>query len=275
MSEVLTTKSPAKINLYLHILDKRDDGYHNIKTHLQLIDIYDHIKFKTSKNRNIYIKSKESYLNNKDNTIYNAAKKLQNYQKRNSFKGVEIEVDKNIPIGSGLGGASSNAASTLIVLNKLWNLNLSEDKLMRIAATIGADVPFFVYGKNAFGEGIGEKLKEVDVISDKILIFNPNIHCSTKKMFSLHDKFLKNNKNISLSNQNHFWNIYLDKNPNIKNFITNNQLEEKINLSGSGSCMFIKYKNKKDIDKIIEKMPSNWRLFFSKPLQYSPICYIK
>jgi len=275
MSEVLTTKSPAKINLYLHILDKRDDGYHNIKTHLQLIDIYDHIKFKTSKNRNIYIKSKESYLNNKDNTIYNAAKKLQNYQKRNSFKGVEIEVDKNIPIGSGLGGASSNAASTLIVLNKLWNLNLSEDKLMRIATTIGADVPFFVYGKNAFGEGIGEKLKEVDVISDKILIFNPNIHCSTKKMFSLHDKFLKNNKNISLSNQNHFWNIYLDKNPNIKNFITNNQLEEKINLSGSGSCMFIKYKNKKDIDKIIEKMPSNWRLFFSKPLQYSPICYIK
>ena len=274
MSEVLI-KSPAKINLYLQILDKRDDGYHNIKTHLQLIDIYDHIKFKTSKNRNIYIKSKESYLNNKDNTIYNAAKKLQKYQKFNSFNGVEIEVDKNIPIGSGLGGASSNAASTLIVLNKLWNLNLSEDKLMKIGATIGADVPFFVYGKNAFGEGIGEKLKEVDVISDKILIFNPNIHCSTKKMFSLHDKFLKNNKNISLSNQNHFWNIYLDKNQNIKNFIINNQLEKKINLSGSGSCMFIKYKNKKDIDKIFEKMPTNWRLFFSKPLQYSPICYIK
>ena len=274
MSEVLI-KSPAKINLYLQILDKRDDGYHNIKTHLQLIDIYDHIKFKLSKNRNIYIKSKESYLNNEDNTIYNAAKKLQKYQKCNSFNGVEIEVDKNIPIGSGLGGASSNAASTLIVLNKLWNLNLSEDKLMKIGATIGADVPFFVYGKNAFGEGIGEKLKEVDMIPDKILILNPNIHCSTKKMFSLYDKFLKNNKNISLSNQNHFWDIYLDKNQNIKNFIINNQLEEKINLSGSGSCMFIKYKNKKDIDKIIEKMPSNWRLFFSKPLQYSPICYIK
>ena len=274
MSEVLI-KSPAKINLYLQILDKRDDGYHNIKTHLQLIDIYDHIKFKLSKNRNIYIKSKESYLNNEDNTIYNAAKKLQKYQKCNSFNGVEIEVEKNIPIGSGLGGASSNAASTLIVLNKLWNLNLSEDKLMKIGATIGADVPFFVYGKNAFGEGIGEKLKEVDMIPDKILILNPNIHCSTKKMFSLYDKFLKNNKNISLSNQNHFWNIYLDKNQNIKNFIINNQLEEKINLSGSGSCMFIKYKNKKDIDKIIEKMPSNWRLFFCKPLQYSPICYIK
>ena len=274
MSEVLI-KSPAKINLYLQILDKRDDGYHNIKTHLQLIDIYDHIKFKVSKNRNIYIKSKESYLNNEDNTIYNAAKKLQKYQKGNNFNGVEIKVDKNIPIGSGLGGASSNAASTLIVLNKLWNLNLSEDKLMKIGATIGADVPFFVYGKNAFGEGIGEKLKEVDVIPDKILILNPNIHCSTKKMFSLYDKFLKNNKNISLSNQNHFWNIYLDKNPSIKDFIINNQLEEKINLSGSGSCMFIKYKNKKDIDKIIEKMPSNWRLFFCKPLQYSPICYIK
>ena len=274
MSEVLI-KSPAKINLYLQILDKRDDGYHNIKTHLQLIDIYDHIKFKVSKNRNIYIKSKESYLNNEDNTIYNAAKKLQKYQKRNSFYGVEIEIDKNIPVGSGLGGASSNAASTLIVLNKLWNLNLSEDKLMKIGATIGADVPFFVYGKNALGEGIGEKLKEVDTIPEKILILNPNIHCSTKQMFSLYDKFLKNNKNISLSNQNHFWNIYLDKNPDIKDFIINNQLEQKINLSGSGSCMFIKYKNKKDIDKIIEKMPSNWRLFFCKPLQYSPICYIE
>ena len=185
MDEIIT-KCPAKINLHLQILDKRKDGYHNIKTHFQLIDIFDHLKFKSNKNGNIIIKSKESYLNDKNNTIYVAAEKLQNLM--SDDEGVSIEVKKNIPIGSGLGGASSNAASTLIALNKIWRLNLNLYELIRIAKSIGADVPFFMYGKNAVGEGIGEKLKEINVIPKKIFLINPNIHASTKEMFNLYDK---------------------------------------------------------------------------------------
>ena len=123
MNEIVT-KCPAKINLNLRILDKREDGYHNIQTHFQLIDIYDHLKFKSNKDRNITIESKETYLNDEFNTIYQSAEKLQKLMNENA--GVVIEVKKNIPTGSGLGGASSNAASTLVALNKLWRLNLNK-----------------------------------------------------------------------------------------------------------------------------------------------------
>ena len=185
MNEIVT-KCPAKINLNLRILDKREDGYHNIQTDYQLIDIYDHLKFKSNKDRNITIESKETYLNDEFNTIYQSAEKLQKLMNENA--GVVIEVKKNIPTGSGLGGASSNAASTLVALNKLWRLNLNKHDLIKIASSIGADVPFFVYGKNASGEGIGDKLEEIKTTSKKILVIKPNIHSSKKKMLNLYDK---------------------------------------------------------------------------------------
>ena len=272
MDEIVT-KCPAKINLHLQILDKRRDGYHNIRTHFQLIDIFDYLKFGSNKNGNIIIKSKETYLNDKNNTIYVAAEKLQNLMSDN--KGVSIEVKKNIPAGSGLGGASSNAASTLIALNKIWRLNLNLHELTRIAESIGADVPFFMYGKNAVGEGIGEKLEEINVISKKIFLITPNIHASTKEMFNLYDKSKNSVKYSALNKQNNFWNVFLNQNPCIEEFIFSNNLENKINLSGSGSSLFIFYEDESEIDKILKKIPRNWRLFFCKPLQYSPICYIK
>ena len=271
MNEIVT-KCPAKINLNLRILDKREDGYHNIQTHFQLIDIYDHLKFKSNKDRNIIIESQETYLNDEFNTIYQSAEKLQKLMNENA--GVVIEVKKNIPTGSGLGGASSNAASTLVALNKLWRLNLNKHDLIKIASSIGADVPFFVYGKNASGEGIGDKLEENKTTSKKILVIKPNIHSSTKKMFNLYDKSKNFVKNIALNEQNSFWGVFLNQNPNIEEFIFSNNLENKINLSGSGSSLFIYYEEESDIDKIIKKIPRNWRLFFCKPLQYSPICNI-
>ena len=272
MNEIVT-KCPAKINLNLQILDKREDGYHNIRTHFQLIDIYDHLKFKSNKDGNIIVKSQEAYLQDKNNTIYVAAEKLQNLTNVN--EGIEVEVKKNIPIGSGLGGASSNAASTLVALNKIWGLNLNKPELIKIAATIGADVPFFVFGKNAVGEGIGDKLEEINVTSKKILLITPNIHSSSKEMFNFYDQSQNSVIEIISDKQNSFWNVFLSQNPSIKDFIFSNNLENKINLSGSGSSLFINYEDNSEIDKIVKKIPRNWRLFFSKPLQYSPICYIK
>ena len=125
----------------------------------------DLLKFKSNKDRNIIIESQETYLNDEFNTIYQSAEKLQKLMNENA--GVVIEVKKNIPTGSGLGGASSNAASTLVALNKLWRLNLNKRDLIKIASSIGADVPFFVYGKNASGEGIGDKLEENKTTSKK------------------------------------------------------------------------------------------------------------
>ena len=271
MTEI-SINSPAKINLYLKVKDKRDDGYHNIETSFQCVDIYDYINFRHVES-GIKINSGESYLSGEDNTIYRSAKILQGYSK--SISGVEISIEKNIPVGAGLGGGSSNAASTLVVLNKLWGLNLNKNILMKIGLSIGADVPFFINGKSAIGEGVGNILRETSVITDNLLVINPKIYNSTKKMFQLLEAWKDKNKIGSLNQQNHFWNVFMENNPKIEEFYSQVSEEFEINLSGSGSSMFIKYKDRDEIDNVIKKIPTNWRLFFCKPLQYSPICYIK
>ena len=144
-------KSPAKINLYLKILNKFTDGYHEIDTAFQLIDLFDEIEFINSKN-NISINSNSNNLNNNKNIISIVAKRLK---KTNKKLGVDIKLDKKIPIGAGLGGGSSNAASTIIALNKLWNLGMTKIEMHNFAKSIGADVPFFLFGKNAYAKGIG------------------------------------------------------------------------------------------------------------------------
>jgi len=268
----ISINSPAKINLYLRVKDKRDDGYHNIDTSFQCIDIYDYMNFKYIES-GIKINSEESYLSDEDNTIYKSAKILQGFSKNAS--GVEISIKKNIPVGAGLGGGSSNAASTLVALNKLWELDLNINVLMEIGSSIGADVPFFVNGKNAIGDGIGDILKETSAITENLLVINPKIHNSTKEMFKLLEVWKGKNKFDSLNQQNHFWNVFIENNPKIEEFYNQIAEEYEINLSGSGSSMFIKYKDRDEIDNVIKKIPTNWRLFFCKPLQYSPICYIK
>ena len=267
----IKTQCPAKINLFLRVLDKRIGGYHNIETSFQLIDIYDLISFEKITDE-IVIESDEDYLKGKDNTIYASAIKVKEYLSDKKY-GVKINIKKNIPTGAGMGGGSSNAASTIIALNKLWDINLSKEKLSKIAKEIGADVPFFMFGKNALGSGIGDELKEVSSIGDNILIIDPLIHNSSKNMFSLL-KEQKVIKNKSLYKQNHFFDIFVESNKEVKDFVKKFNNDYAINLTGSGSCMFIRYKNDEEITQIIKKIPSKWRLFFCKPLQYSPICYI-
>ena len=267
----INTESPAKLNLFLKVLSKRSDGYHNIDTSFQYIDLSDKMIFKKTE-KDILIESKEKFLLNHNNTIFQSAQKLKEMFKVKS--GVKIQIQKNIPIGAGLGGGSSNSATTLVALNKLWDLNLSKNRLIEIGKNIGADVPFFIFGKNALGKGLGEELKPVDSVKNNFLLIQPDIHNSTKKMFNLLEQWRENNKTISANKQNDFWDVYLNQNPFIGEFFKINSKDYDLNLSGSGSCMFIKFQDQKEIKNIVKKIPSNWRLFFCKPLQYSPICYI-
>jgi len=268
----IDTKSPAKINLYLKILNKTVGGYHNIETSFQYIDLYDFLNFKESKN-DISISSNNPVFKNNNNTVFQAASKMKEYS--NNSSGVSIKIEKNIPMGSGLGGASSNAASTILALNKLWGLGLSDGELLGIGKDIGADVPFFIFGKNALGKGIGEILINTESIKNNIFIIDPKIHNSSKEMFALYDLWKKDNKDINDDPQNSFWSIFLKENNKIQKFYDKNINNYELKLSGSGSCMYIEYEKKHEIDEILKKIPSNWRFFLCKPLQYSPICYIK
>ncbi len=264
----ISISSPAKINLHLKILDKNSNGYHNLDTSFQFIDLYDFMTFEQAKD-GILIDADNSSLNPKENTIYKAAVSIQELSKKNC--GAKITIKKNIPIGAGLGGGSSNAATTIMILNKIWGLNLNQGQMMDIGRTIGADVPFFINCKNVFASGIGDIFQEKESEISKYIIIDPKIFNSTQKMFSDYEKSKKIKNELFENDQNSFWGIFLKSNKQVEDFYKKNSKKHQIYLSGSGSTMFIKYNSDVEKDKILKIIPSNWRFFLAKPLQYSPL----
>nr|MCH9743763.1 4-(cytidine 5'-diphospho)-2-C-methyl-D-erythritol kinase [Gammaproteobacteria bacterium] len=151
--------APAKLNLFLHVLRKRDDGYHDIQTVFQFIDVSDQLSFRLRNDADICLTPRLMGLATRDNLIYKAATLLQ--QHAGCERGVDILFEKNIPMGAGLGGGSSDAATTLIALNKIWNLNLVETELLQLARKLGADVPIFVHGRTSWAEGVGDEFTPI------------------------------------------------------------------------------------------------------------------
>lgn len=187
-------KSKAKINLSIDVLGKREDGYHLVEMIMQTIDLYDIIKIKEIEIDEINIKSNSSDIPlNENNIVYKAAKVLKD--QFNVKNGVEIFIEKNIPVAAGMAGGSSNAAAVLVGLNKLWNLNLSEVRLQEIGLKLGADVPFCISGSAALARGIGEELTYIKGLSKDtvILVCKPNLFVSTKDVYEGLD--LQNIKN--------------------------------------------------------------------------------
>jgi 4-diphosphocytidyl-2-C-methyl-D-erythritol kinase len=179
---VIRRKSYAKINLFLKVLGKRDDGYHDIITLMQRISLCDEMTF-SKKGSDITVKCPGSDLpEDAGNIIVKAAEALFSYTHQNM--GVEITVVKNIPVAAGLGGGSSNAATTLTTLNEMMAFNLRREELMEIGAMLGADVPFFILGKTAWASGIGDKLKVADTMPKMwYVLINPGFEVSTKEVY--------------------------------------------------------------------------------------------
>ena len=208
---VITRLSPAKINLFLHITGKRADGYHNLQTVFRLLDWGDYLHFLPSETVNLDVFAVNRDINQQaiglgkklitivgadsitscleDNLIFKAARALLlaaiDMQKLpDRLQKVTITLDKRLPMGAGLGGGSSNAATTLLALNKIWQFNISHDELIKIATTIGADVPIFIYGQDAIAMGIGEQLTSIDLPEQNYLILTPNAHINTAELFA-------------------------------------------------------------------------------------------
>ncbi|CEI74236.1 MULTISPECIES: 4-(cytidine 5'-diphospho)-2-C-methyl-D-erythritol kinase [Romboutsia] len=177
-------KSRAKINLSIDVLGKRDDGYHLVEMIMQTIDLYDVIKIKQLDTNDVVIKSNSSHIPlDNDNIVYKAIELLR--QRFNINKGIEVFIEKNIPVAAGMAGGSSNAAAVLVGLNKLWKLNLTEQELQELGLKLGADVPYCISGKTALAEGIGEKLSYIKGLPKNIsiLICKPNLFVSTKDVY--------------------------------------------------------------------------------------------
>ncbi|MCP5468229.1 MAG: 4-(cytidine 5'-diphospho)-2-C-methyl-D-erythritol kinase [Deltaproteobacteria bacterium] len=190
--QTLKIQAPAKLNLRLDVLGKRPDGYHNILSLMDRINIEDEIHLKIVE-KGIEVKcSHEDVPCDDENTAFKALKEILAYSSRNV--GIEVEIHKNIPIAAGMGGGSSDAAAVIKGVNELLKLKLNDDKLMKIGAKVGADVPFFLFGAPAYAQGIGDKLSPIEHIPKLyFLIINPGIKVSTKAVYQkiLEDHYSK------------------------------------------------------------------------------------
>jgi len=261
--------SNCKINLGLQVLNKRSDNFHNISSIFVELELSDNLSFKKSNNFIITSNNKE-LAQLETNTIIRSYNEMKAISKVN--QPYSIHLTKNIPMGSGLGGGSSNAATTLKVLNKLWNINLSDNKLIKIASKIGSDVPFFINGKNQYIEGTGNNLSllsELRLSQYYILIINPNIHIDTSWAYeslkkglevpARYPKFLDSNNQVNWKLlKNDFENVVFSAYPEISR-IKEKLISRKVlyaGLSGSGSTVYGIFTNKDEAFIASQLFPS-------------------
>lgn len=275
----MTYLSPAKINLFLHITSKRDDGYHNLQTIFQLLDFYDEIDFSLRDDGKINrISGNEDILISNDLMI-KSAKKLKQYRQTNC--GVDIKIIKKIPAGGGLGGGSSNAATTLIALNKLWNLKLTNAELISIGKDIGADVPVFIEGRSSWAEGIGEILTPLNLPEYFYLVVSINKQISTREIFShkalTMSPLQRKITDFSLVSNPHndCLDAAIDLDSEIKDALmhlnsTRKHVDEA-RMTGSGSCVFVAFENESDALIAKDELPSKWVGFVAKAIDKSPL----
>ena len=270
---MIRVPSPAKLNLFLHITGRRDDGYHELQTIFQLIDLNDWLEFTQTDNLQISIDGLNS-VDLEHNLIYKATQILKPYAQK--ITGLSIRVEKNIPMGAGLGGGSSNAATTLIVVNQLWQCGLSIEQLAKLGVKLGADVPIFVYGRNAWAEGIGEQLTFIDLEQKKYIVLKPDCFISTQLLFS--QKTLTRNTKTStfcayqltpFNFGNNFEPLARSLYPEVNEAMQYLDQFGIAKLTGTGACVFTEVTSDMNIDEILAHSPC--KAYLVNGLNESPL----
>ena len=274
MSEIsyqsLTLRSPAKLNLFLHIVGRRADGYHLLQSVFQLIDWCDTIHLKLIPQNEIRRIDPIAGVEPENDLVVRAAKLLKDFCQIES--GVEIGLQKEIPMGAGMGGGSSDAATTLIGLNTLWNLKLNQKTLCELGLQLGADVPFFIFGKNAFVEGIGEQIQEIALETRDFLVIFPNQGIPTISIFQ-DPELTRNHGQITIDGflaspwsdlSNDCQAVAMRICPEVKqalDWISQAVPGSEPRMSGSGSSVFTVLDPKADIAKLenlLQNLPKGW-----------------
>ncbi|NUF31052.1 4-(cytidine 5'-diphospho)-2-C-methyl-D-erythritol kinase [Acinetobacter oleivorans] len=274
---MIRVPSPAKLNLFLHITGRRENGYHELQTIFQLIDLYDWMIFTPTLDEHIEIDGL-SEVRPEENLIYRAAQILRPHAKK--FCGLHIKIEKNIPMGAGLGGGSSNAATTLIVLNQLWECGLNQEQLADYGVKLGADVPIFIYGKNAWAEGIGEHLSFIDLDQKQFIILKPDCFISTQLLFS-QKTLTRDSKTTKFcayqlepSNfGNNFEPLARQLYPEVEEAMRYLDQFGQAKLTGTGACVFIEVTNEMNIDEIFNHSPC--KSYLVNSLKESPLNHFK
>ena len=272
MTTTITLPAPPKLNLFLHIIGRRDDGYHNLQTLFQLLDGGDELTFTATENSKISLSPQIEGVAENDNLIVRAALILQ--QESNCSQGCIIKLNKKLPMGAGLGGGSSNAATTLLALNKLWGCNFSLKKLAELGAQLGADVPVFVEGDSAFAEGIGEQLTPVEIPESWYLVVTPNCTVSTEKIFS-NPQLTRNTAPIKIralseeQYRNDCQAIVEKLHPQVKEVVEWLETYSEPLMTGTGSSVFCRWATEAQAKEVLSRVPQHWNAFIARGVNHS------
>jgi 4-diphosphocytidyl-2-C-methyl-D-erythritol kinase len=281
--------APAKLNLFLHVTGRRTDGYHLLQTVFQLIDYGDVLHFETRDDGVIRRTTEIADVPEASDLIVRAAKLLQSsisYRLNGTLPGANIAIEKRLPMGGGLGGGSSDAATTLMALNHLWQAGLARDQLMRLGLELGADVPFFIFGQNAFAEGVGEALRPVLTRHKWFVVIEPGVQVPTAAIFGS-PELTRDTKPVKISDfsaaplgfgKNDLQVVATKLFPPVAEVIEwlNSWLIEHdavgvARMTGSGACVFCAIEQEHQADAILNAVPARWKAWKAKAMEHHPL----
>jgi len=267
--------APAKINLFLHVTGRRADGYHDLQTVFQLLDFGDTLDVTANDSGRVTLEGPDLGIVDNDNLIVRAASALKSLATTPQTCGAHIRLDKRLPSGGGLGGGSSDAASTLLALNALWRLELPRSTLQRIGATLGADVPVFVHGHSAWAEGIGEQLTPLELPAAWYLLLQPACSVHTGQIFS-HRELTRNTPPITMhaffagDSRNDCQSVVRGLYPEVDNALSWLENFGEARLTGTGACIFCRCASEAQAQRIVEQVPPPWKAWVARGVNRSP-----
>ncbi|MBP6057927.1 MAG: 4-(cytidine 5'-diphospho)-2-C-methyl-D-erythritol kinase [Nitrosomonas sp.] len=274
---MFTFPAPAKLNLFLHVVGRRQDGYHLLQTVFRFVDFSDQLSFKLRTDGAIKLHNPIAGVLEEKNLCVRAAKLLK--QKTGTAQGVDIFLQKQIPMGGGLGGGSSDAATTLLALNHLWEVNLNREQLLELGLLLGADVPVFIFGQNAFAEGVGEKLVAIELPAAWYLVLVPSVQVPTAEIFASKE-LTRNTLPIKIppfsvwQGHNDLELVVCRLYPEVARCLEWLKRLENTTIaamSGSGACVFAEFATESAARTAFEQIPDDMKGFVAKGLDDHPM----
>lgn len=276
-TELLHCPAPAKLNLFLHVTGRRADGYHLLQTAFQLIDQADLLDFYSNADGQIQRLNQLDGVAAEDDLVIRAARLLQ--QQTGSKLGAAIRLHKRLPMGGGLGGGSSDAATTLIALNHLWQTGLKRQELMALSLQLGADVPFFIFGQNAFAEGVGEELQPLSTPARYFVVIQPGVQVPTPLIFK--DQGLTRNtpavriadfpSNAAANWKNDLQAVASRLFPEVDKALVALAKYGDAKMTGSGACVFCAFATLDAAQQALQELRNDWQAWIAKSLDFHPM----
>jgi len=274
----LACPAPAKLNLFLHVVGRRPDGYHLLQTLFRFIDLHDTLHFTLREDGVVHRANAVDGVPEEQDLCVRAARLLQS--ETGCGLGVDIAVEKRIPMGGGLGGGSSDAATTLIALNRLWSLGLSRGRLMQLGLRLGADVPVFVFGENAFAEGVGEELQAYPLAAAWYVVLFPPVHVPTAEIFA-HPELTRDTVSITMRAlakrqfeqqlRNDLQSVVCGRYPEVGRYIAWLGNFGKAMMTGSGACVFAEFDSRSRAEAVLQQLPHEMRGVVAQGLTRHPL----